>query len=186
MEKKCPRCGTLQEGLTECELCGLVFDEFEGPNAPGTRRSSKLKYILVLGILLVASAAVFWPRGEPHALKGNIVTKIQWVTDYREGLSLARETGRPALVFFTASWCASCKSLMSNAFSDVKVIRSTAKVIPIYVDVDQNRQLVADFSIHGIPTVFFLDSQGKAQMKFVGPYDAQAYIDAIEKMAAGS
>ncbi len=144
-----------------------------------------LKYLVVCG-MLIAAAVMFWPRGEPHALQGNRIGKIQWVKDYSKGLSMARESGRPAMVFFSASWCGSCKTLIKNAFSDARVALAADQVIPIYVDVDQNRQLSADYNIRGVPTVYFLDSRGQAQMRLVGPYDAQTYIDAMDKMAAGS
>jgi uncharacterized Zn finger protein (UPF0148 family) len=26
MKKKCPRCGIKQDGLVECEICGLFFE----------------------------------------------------------------------------------------------------------------------------------------------------------------
>ena len=142
---------------------------------------NKLKYIVIFGILALA-AAMFWPREESEALKGNPIGKIQWVKDYREGLSMARETGRPAMVFFTATWCASCKSLINNAFSNSRVARAANQLIPIYLDVDQNRKIAIDYNIRGVPTVFFLDSQGKPRMRLVGPYDAQTYIDAMDKM----
>ncbi len=132
----------------------------------------KLQYLVVFG-MLVAAAVMFWPRGGSEALQDNRIGKIQWVKDYREGLSLARETGRPVMVFFSATWCSSCKSLINNAFSDKNVARAAEKVIPIYVDVDQNRQLAVDYNIRGVPTVFFLDSQGQAKLRLVGPYDAQ-------------
>jgi hypothetical protein len=35
MKKKGPRCGIKQDGLVDCEICGLIFDEFEG--AKGTK-----------------------------------------------------------------------------------------------------------------------------------------------------
>jgi thiol:disulfide interchange protein len=140
-----------------------------------------LKYLVILGMLVVA-AVMFWPRSKPEAVGGKPIGKIQWVKDYREGLSMARETGRPAMVFFTATWCASCKSLINNAFSDIRVARAANQVIPIYLDVDQNRQIAIDYNIRGVPTVFFLDSQGNPRMRLVGPYDAQTYIDAMDKM----
>ena len=143
-----------------------------------------LKYVVIPGMLVVA-AIMFWPRTKPAAVSGRPSGKIQWVKDYREGLSMARETGRPVMVFFTATWCASCKSLINNAFSDARVAQAANQVIPIYLDVDKNRQIAMDYNIRGVPTVFFLNSQGEPKMRLVGPYEAQAYIDAMNKMVSG-
>lgn len=131
-------------------------------------------------------------RGEPSnpsilydTAKSAVIGKIRWITDYNQGLSFARENGHPVMLFFAASWCGSCKSIINTAFSNKRVVQASEKLIPIYVDVDQNRQIMANYKIRGVPTVYFLNHQGQTITKLVGPYETHTYQNAIDKTTAG-
>jgi protein disulfide-isomerase len=172
MKKKCPRCGIKQDGLVECEICGLIFDEFDGAGSGKTNRPTKPRVFILL-VLILAAGTVGWFYSAPGSDQGTKIGKIQWFTDYEQGLSDARETGQPVMLFFSATWCLSCKSLINGAFSDNRVVKASSKVIPVYVDVDKNPRIAADYQIREVPTVFFLNHQGQGVAKFVGQFDRE-------------
>ena len=181
MKKKCPRCGTKLAGLVECEICGFIFDEFDSAKNLKTRASIKSKNYFFL-IFILAAGMVSWYHFKLGPEKGTLIGKIRWIMDYRQGMSIAGETGKPVMLFFAASWCASCKSVINTAFSDPQVVKATENLIPIYVDADQNRQLLANYNVRGVPTVLFLTRQGQFTQKLEGPYDTRDYKDAIDKV----
>lgn len=58
-------------------------------------------------------------------------------TDYREGLSAAREAGKPVFLDFTGLACANCKKMINNVWSDSRVTTMLAEdfiIISLYVD----------------------------------------------------
>jgi thiol:disulfide interchange protein len=183
MKNKCPRCGIKQDGLAECEICGLKFYEFDDAKEIKTKTSTKSNYYF-LPVLILAFGIVSWFYFKPESVKSTVVGKIRWFTDYQQGLSVARETGQPVMLFFSAQWCPTCKSLINSAFSDNRVVKACRKIVPVYVDVDQNPSLSADYQIRYVPTVFLLNSQGQPVAKLVGSSDAGDYIAAIKKISA--
>ena len=183
MKNRCPRCDIKQDGSVECEICGYIFDEFDGARSIKTRKPTKSKYYFLL-IFILAAGMVWWFYFKPGSVKGAVIGKIRWFTDYKQGLSAAEERRQPVMLFFSAQWCPSCKSLIKNAFSDDRVVKASSKLIPVFVDVDQNPLISAEYQIRWVPTVYFLNHRGQPVTKLEGPYGTRDYIDAIDKVVA--
>jgi len=87
---------------------------------------------------------------------------------YRAGiLEEAQARRMPVVLDFSASWCAPCRRLEEETFSDPQVVDLARKGF-FLVKVDLTRgddpqlqALVERFQIRGVPTVVFLDSSGR-------------------------
>ncbi len=118
---------------------------------------------------------------EPGAGAGET---IEWVTSHAEGLRLARETGRPALVFFTADWCGPCVEMKKYIWSERRVVAASRKLVAIYLDADKEPEAFAGYKVRGIPAVFFLSPQGDKIASFSGERSAVNLARQIDAVAA--
>lgn len=134
--------------------------------------------LALLAWLLSAPAGCF---SEPGAGAGET---IEWVAGHAEGLRLARETGRPALLFFTADWCGPCVEMKKHIWSERRVVDASRKLVAIYLDVDKEPAILAEYKIRGIPAVVFLSPQGERVGLFSGERSAANMARQMDSLAA--
>lgn len=91
-----------------------------------------------------------------------------WRRDLDPARQEAKQTGKPILVEFFATWCGACKQMDEQTFTDPKVLREMGQWIPVKVDVDQHPDLAASYRINGVPTLVFLDPDGHLITTLVG------------------
>jgi thiol:disulfide interchange protein DsbD len=106
----------------------------------------------------VAALSLVLLRPEAHA-------GVIWVRDHLEGLSAARAAGRPAIVDFTADWCAACKELEHFTYTDPAVVQCAAEFVPIMVDGTRESAefdaLRKEYGFKGLPAVYFVCPDGR-------------------------
>ena len=95
------------------------------------------------------------------------------------------------LLDFYADWCAPCKKLDAETFSDPRVIRTSDKVRYIKVDCtvsnDRNETLMEHFSVVGVPTLVFIRARGQEVegLKTIGFIDADRLLQKINILLQG-
>jgi thiol:disulfide interchange protein len=109
--------------------------------------------------------------------------KILWVPDLNEGLRLAKENGKPVLLYFTADWCAPCVELKKHVFADRKVAEASRRLVNIYIDVDRNHDAVADYKVRGIPAIFFLNPGGEIVARYLGDRTPASFVKQMNAVA---
>jgi len=133
--------------------------------------------ILALALVLLLVTGCFaGPDDNPAA-------KIRWVEDLPEGLRLAKETGKPAMLYFTADWCGPCVELKKYVFSDKRVAAASSRLVNIYIDVDKNYDTLAAYKVRGIPAIFFLKPGGEIAERFSGDRSVAGFVKQMNAVA---
>jgi thioredoxin len=116
-------------------------------------------------------------------LAGIFLTPVLWAEDlFFEGdlmaaQKVAKSTRKLVMIDFKAEWCGPCKMLDRTTWKDENVISTLKdKVVAIKVDVDENSELAAKYSIHSLPTVIFVDGNGNEVSRFIGYRDAEGFL----------
>ena len=73
---------------------------------------------------------------------------------------------------FSASWCTPCK-LLSATLKDAEGLKE--------IDIDQNRELTAEYNVRSVPTLVFLQD-GKEVERTVGAMPLARYEEIINRL----
>ena len=107
------------------------------------------KFIVLLVVLLAANLAA-----------SAQAEQINWATDFKQAQTLARESGRPLLLDFTAAWCKPCKEMDRTFWVLPEVVEAMKPFVAVKVDFDSQKNLVGKYSVGAIPFVVFADPLG--------------------------
>jgi thiol:disulfide interchange protein DsbD len=87
---------------------------------------------------------------------------------YSESLLVeAQRLNKPVIIDFYADWCAPCRELDEVTFHDPEIVKqATSDFIMIKIDLTRkgnpvHESLLRQYRVKGVPTVVFLDHQGK-------------------------
>ena len=107
-----------------------------------------------------------------------------WQTDLPKAQAQAAKEKKMVLLDFTGSdWCGWCKELDKKTYSDAKVIAfAKDKLVSVKVDTEtpDGAKLQQKFEVSGLPTIMFLDGDGKVQGKIVGFKPAAPFLAKME------
>lgn len=97
----------------------------------------------------------------PQNLSMAASKNISW-NDYTPGMALAGKQGKSIFLYFHASWCGYCVKLKKETFTDDRIkAYLNDHFISIGVDTDKRQKLAQQWGVRGLPTLWFLDADGK-------------------------
>jgi thioredoxin-related protein len=81
---------------------------------------------------------------------------------YAEGMALGKSDGKKAFISFYADWCQYCKRMEQKTFRNPHVVSYlNENFIPIRVDVEQEKQIAAQYNINPLPDTWFISETGE-------------------------
>lgn len=134
---------------------------------------------LAVAALFLAAAVFFLPRKLPAS------TSPAWRPYSQAAVASA---GRPAVIDFSAVWCAPCLELDQKTFSDARVRQALSRRALFKADMTRaaSPEVVAlseKYGILGVPTVLFLDADGheRRDLRLVGFEEANPFLARLER-----
>jgi thiol:disulfide interchange protein DsbD len=130
-------------------------------------------------VLFIAAAALFFPRT-------STATGPTW--EPYPATAAAAITGRPSVIEFGAAWCVPCRELDEKTFSDARVRGALSQRRLYKADLTKTgsaevSELSDRFAILGVPTIVFLDADGKERtdLRLVGFEGPDAFLARLAK-----
>ncbi|HIE34928.1 MAG TPA: protein-disulfide reductase DsbD [Campylobacterales bacterium] len=101
--------------------------------------------------------------------------------------TILKESKKPVLLDFYATWCVSCKELEHNTFLDFKVIKELKDFTLVQADVTsnskENKELLKHFSIFGPPAIlFFKGSKELREYRVIGYKGPDEFLEILKRV----
>lgn len=88
----------------------------------------------------------------------------------QQALAQARASGKPAMLYFTTSWCGYCRMLERETLPDARVGAHMAGFVNVAYNADGGvgRELATRYGVLGFPTLVRVDASGTKQGFYEG------------------
>ncbi len=124
----------------------------------------KTKNAVLWTLTVVAAVACVWgppAHGDAQEDLNADAPQIKWYS-YDEGTAIYQNEGKRIYINFYADWCAYCKVMDKNTFTDPSVVRYLNKrFIPIKVNSEKDTETAKLFRVRGLPDNWFIETDGK-------------------------
>ena len=130
-----------------------------------------LRHLLVTAVLLTGTATA------------DAATGIRWYTDLAEASGAAQKADLPMFIDFWADWCAACKVMDKDVYTDPEVIRSfEERIIGVRIHFDLQQELARRYKVPALPFLLFTTSHGTPLIEHRGYLDAKTLTAAVKAM----
>jgi thioredoxin-related protein len=146
----------------------------------------KTKKVLTIIALLAVVVFIFYAVNATPIVSDKEWTYIggmEWYQTYDQGAAVARETGKPMLVYFWTIWCTYCEKMQVEVFPypPVKEILEEDFVM-IAIDMDVNKDDTNKFNVQAPPHELFLDESGNIITRVPGYVPEDTFLDLLTEV----
>lgn len=106
-------------------------------------------------------------------------SKVKWASSFSSAMKESKKTGKPIFIDFYATWCGPCRMLDEQTYPDAKVVAESRKWVMLKVDVDKNPGMAQRYGIQSLPTLAFMNLDGKITGQAIGFRDAKQFVQSL-------
>ena len=108
-----------------------------------------------------------------------------WREDVTKAMKEAKESKRPMVLHFHATWCGPCREMERDVLNTRDVQQSLSRdFVAIRVDSDEYPELADRYSITALPSDLFLSPTGKVLTRTEGVLAKRVYLSKLRVIAA--
>ena len=107
---------------------------------------------------------------------------IHWYSNLQEASSAALEMNKPMMIDFQADWCAACKVMERDVYSDANVAEAFRRLLPVRLDFDKKAPIARKYEVTALPTLIFTDSYGNEILRWHGFIEAKPLTEVIQSL----
>lgn len=144
------------------------------------------KTILTLAILGWALTGCRGPASSHSADEEVHGSGPKFHHDIQSALAEAKQTNKPIVAIFSASWCGPCQMMKKKVYPSAEVAPYVDKFVWAYLDADlpANRDLMESHGVNGIPHIGFVSPDGKKLgQSVVGYTEPKEFASILAKVA---
>jgi thioredoxin-related protein len=105
---------------------------------------------------------------------------IAW-NSYEKGMALGKKENKKIFINFYAQWCTYCTKMEKETFKDKNIIDYLNKhFISIKVDTDKNKDIADKYFVRGLPTLWFVSSNGNKISGLPGFINSATFINILK------
>lgn len=93
---------------------------------------------------------------------------IAWADSFDEAEKIARETGKPLMLDFTAEWCGICRQMDKVFWTRADVVELSKEFVSVKIDGEKFPLIADKFSVRVYPTVVFADAWNAGRDSYSG------------------
>ncbi len=164
-------------------------------NAIGDELKNKLYKVLLIIVFLIGSILFmkgieqkYFPSTDQINSVSNqtsVASELKWESDLEKGMELAASQNKLVMIDTYADWCVACKELEEYTFSKPEVISELKKLILVKLDFteknEENEKIRKSLNVIGMPTVIFLDPDGKEINRFSGFIKKDKFLNFLNR-----
>jgi len=119
-----------------------------------------------------AQASAEYAIDAPTVTRGN----IRFIEGFERGQEEATRTGKPMMLFFTASWCTYCHQMAAEAFTLPQAVDLSERFTCVLIDADAESGVCQRFQVRGFPTMQFGSPGGVPLNRLGGKQPGQQLV----------
>lgn len=116
---------------------------------------------------------------------GSAAAEITWYNDLKKATAVAQRNNLPMFIDFWADWCAACKVMDDDVYTEASVIRVfEERIVGVRVHFDLQPDVARRYNVPALPFLLFTNSYGTPLIYHRGFLEAEDLTKVIEAMPA--
>jgi thiol-disulfide isomerase/thioredoxin len=107
-----------------------------------------------------------------------------WERDFDKALERAKADNKLIVMDIYADWCAPCKMMDANTFSDPKVQQRLGDFVPVKIDGDNEPMLARRYGTQSYPTISIVLPDGSPLLREASYKDVDMFMDLLTRAEA--